>query len=297
MSKKSFQKIYVEITNICNLNCEFCPVDNRKKEYIAVEDFEYILSQIKDYTDLIALHVKGEPLIHPELERILNSCEKFGLKVNITTNGTRINELKEVLVKSKAVRQINVSVHSINENEFFLEDDRDNYLEDVLEASNFILNNSDIIISYRLWNIDSLERNDVNDKIFEHFSKEYDRPNLKEETRQNMFVKLSENCFLNQDFEFKWPDINDDVRGLIGKCWGLKKQIAILVSGDVVPCCLDQNAVISLGNIFDEPLEKILNSELATNIKNGFDNNKLVHPLCQRCEYIQKFEKNMDIDN
>ena len=291
MDKKQFQKIYVEITNICNLNCKFCPVDNRKKEYIAYEDFEYVLSQIKDYTDLIALHVKGEPLLHPDLKRLLDSCDKFGLKVNLTTNGTRINELRDILVSSKALRQINISIHSINENEYFLEDDKDNYLEDVLEASNYILNNSDIIISYRLWNINSLEENDVNNQIFEYFSRKYDMPNLKEEAKKNLFVKLEENCFINQDFEFKWPDMNDDIRSTSGKCWGLKKQIAILVAGDVVPCCLDQNGVIKLGNIYDEPLEKIINSDLAIRVRNGFDENKLVHPLCQRCEYIQKFEQ------
>ena len=290
MEKKKFQKIYVEITNICNLNCKFCPVDNRKKEYIAAEDFEYVLSQIKDYTDLIALHVKGEPLVHPDLEKLLLLCEKYDIKVNITTNGTRINELRELLAKSKAVRQINVSIHSINENEFFLEDDRDNYLEDVLEASNYILNNSNIIISYRLWNLNSLEENEANYKILNYLSNKYNRPDLIDEAKKNMFVKLDENCFLNQDFEFKWPDINDEIISEVGKCWGQKKQIAILVNGEVVPCCLDQNGIISLGNIYDDSLEKILTSDLAEKIKRGFDENKLIHPLCQRCEYIQKFK-------
>jgi len=113
---EKFKKIYVEITNICNLKCNFCPDTNREKRFMPVENFAIIVNKIKDYTGLIALHVKGEPLMHPELKAILDICDKNNLKVNITTNGTLLYKNKEILASSNALRQLNISVHSLSQN-------------------------------------------------------------------------------------------------------------------------------------------------------------------------------------
>ena len=102
-------------------------------------------------------------------------------------------------------------------------------------------------------------------------------------------MKLSENVFLNQDIKFVWPNINGEIISEVGKCYGLKKQIAILVNGDVVPCCLDTDGDIVLGNIFNNTLEEILNSEKSKKIVDGFNNNKLIEELCKRCDFIKKF--------
>ena len=117
MEKKRFKKIYIEITNSCNLKCSFCPEGKRIKEFISVENFEIIINQIKPYTNLIALHVKGEPLLHPKLKEILDICEKENILVNITTNATLLEKNKDILISSKAVRQLNLSLHSITKNE------------------------------------------------------------------------------------------------------------------------------------------------------------------------------------
>ena len=62
-----FKKIYIEITNVCNLNCKFCPPTKRAKEFMALDQFEIIIKQIHNETNLVALHVKGEPLLHPPI--------------------------------------------------------------------------------------------------------------------------------------------------------------------------------------------------------------------------------------
>ena len=85
---KKNKKIYIEITNNCNLNCSFCPKTKRTKEYMSIENYEEILKKINNYTDYIYLHVKGEPLLHPKIIDIIKLSEKYNLKVNLTTNGS-----------------------------------------------------------------------------------------------------------------------------------------------------------------------------------------------------------------
>lgn len=287
---KKFQKVYIEITNICNLRCDFCPLENRPKESMCPEDFEYVAKQVCNYTDLITLHVKGEPLIHPCLKEILDICEKYNLMVNITTNGTLFEDTLEILLNSKAVRQINVSLHSITQN---INNDTYNvntYLDNVLKYTKMILDKTNIIISYRLWNLEKLEQNEENKEILSKIEDFYSIDNLYDRAKKESYVKLAERAFLNQDIEFTWPNINGKVISEEGKCWGLRNQIAILVDGTVVPCCLDQDGIINLGNVFDEKLDDILNSELATKIVKGFENRKLEHELCKRCGFRTKFD-------
>ena len=85
---KKYRKIYIEITNKCNLNCSFCSKVLKPKRDMTLEEFDNILSKIKDYTDYIYLHVKGEPLLHKDIIKYINKANEYNLKVNLTTNGT-----------------------------------------------------------------------------------------------------------------------------------------------------------------------------------------------------------------
>jgi len=279
-----FKKIYIEITNICNLKCKFCPETNRKKEFMSVENFEEIIKKIHKYTNLVCLHVKGEPLLHPDLEDILKILEKYNLQVNITTNGTLIKENLQILKNSKSVRQVNFSIHSIMQNDSL---DK-NYLQDIFECVDQ-LNNT--IVSYRLWNLKTIKENDINNEIIEEIENYYNIQNLKQELMQNEFLKVKENIFINQDKEFVWPNINN--QGIIekGRCLALKEQIAILVDGTVVPCCLDNNGDIPLGNILVESLEEILNKSKTLSIKKNFENGIITCNLCKTCGFLKRLEK------
>ena len=84
---KKFKKMYIEITNICNLNCIFCPKTLRKPKFMSCDEFKIIADKLKNYGDYIYLHVLGEPLLHPDIEKILSISESFNFKVIITTNG------------------------------------------------------------------------------------------------------------------------------------------------------------------------------------------------------------------
>jgi len=291
MEKKRFKKVYIEITNICNLKCSFCPEGKRKKEFIEESKFEHIIKQIKEYTNLITLHVKGEPLLHPNLRELLKICEDNNILVNITTNATLLEKKIDVLIESKAIRQINLSLHSITKNENIEEYDFNKYIESCIKTSNKILEMSNIIISYRLWNLENIEENNENIEILKKLEKVYKLNNLVQRAQKELFVKLNNNCFLNQDFEFVWPSLENEIISEEGSCLGLRNQVAILVNGDVVPCCLDENGEIKLGNIFEENFENIINSEYSKKIIKGFEENKILHNLCKRCGYRSKFIK------
>lgn len=289
MKEKRFQKIYVEITNICNLKCTFCPDTKREKRFIEIDKFEKIIERIKLYTNLIYLHVKGEPLLHPQLKHILQICEDNGISVNITTNATLLHKNVETILQSKAIRQMNLSLHSINQNEINEIYNSKSYLETVLKTVKIISKKTNILISFRLWNIDKIGANDKNIEIIEALEKEYNIDNLMEKTKQCRYVKLDNKVYLNQDRQFIWPNLNLNIISETGKCFGLRNQIAILVNGDIVPCCLDQEADIKLGNIFENTIEEVLSKNISKEIIQGFEAHKLINPLCKRCGFRTKF--------
>ena len=261
---KRFKKIYVEITNICNLNCSFCSKDKRTKKELTLEEFEIILKKIDNYTDYLYLHVKGEPLLHSKFEGILNLCKKYNKKVNITTNGTLLNKQIDILLNS-CVRQVNISLHG------FIKDD----INDILKCSK-LLSDKGIYVVFRFW-VYNNKQNKLIDEISKYFNVELD----------NDFnnIKVIDNVYINKDEEFIWPSLANKFEREKGTCLGLKTHIAILSNGTVVPCCLDSSGVINLGNIFEEDLDIILNKDRTKKIINSFNNNKLCEKLCQKCGF------------
>ena len=266
---KKFKKIYIEITNICNLNCSFCSIDNREKKSITKEHFEEILKKINNYTDYIYLHVKGEPLTYPNLKDLLDIAEKYNKQVNITTNGTLLKDKKELL-KHPSIRQINISLHS--------ENNKDNYLEDIIETIEELKNK---IIILRFW---------VNNKSTRYVDKLKSYYKISTEPGDN-HIKLRDNLYLDKGEEFIWPDLDNDYNSE-GTCYALKDQLAILVDGTVVPCCLDSKGIINLGNIYEDDLEKIINSKRYQDMKIGFQNRKCSEELCKRCSFKDRLEIN-----
>jgi radical SAM protein with 4Fe4S-binding SPASM domain len=77
--------------------------------------------------------------------------------------------------------------------------------------------------------------------------------------------------------------------GESGFCLGLREQFAVLADGTVVPCCLDRNADMALGNIFKQPINDILEGERARRIVDGFSKRQIAEELCRKCSYRQRF--------
>ena len=275
-----FSKIYIEITNICNLDCSFCSKNLLSKKEMSVIEFEIAIKKIKNYTDSIYLHVKGEPLIYSRLDEILEICDKNNMKVCITTNGTLLKQKKNILLKHH-IKQINVSLHS--------ENNYPNYFENVFNTCDELRKNTTII--YRIWTLKNMNLDKISTNIVEKIIDYY---KIDEETiykiKHDKNIKLNNNLYLDKDYKFDWPILNN-VKDDFGTCKGTITHIAILSNGEVVPCCLDSNGVVNLGNIFDNSMDDIINSELFKKINNGFKNQKLVTELCKSCTYRKRFDK------
>ena len=276
-----FKKIYVEITNICNLNCSFCSIDNREKRELSLQEFDTILDKIRHHTSTIYLHVKGEPLLHSNFDKILDITKKYNIKVKITTNGTLLKQRTDILQKYDNIRQINISLHS--------ENNLKNYFENVFKSCDIL--SKKIPIVYRIWLLDNYNLDKLSTLIVEKIINYYQLDNnFKEKVLKEKNIKIKDNIYLDKDNEFIWPEKENEKDEDYGTCLGTRSHIAILSNGDIVPCCLDSKGILKLGNIFEDNLENILESGLFKEINNGFRNNKLVCNLCKNCNYRkQKF--------
>ncbi len=286
---KKFKKVYIEITNVCNLSCNFCPKTSRKLKFIGKESFEHIVKNIRPYTEHVYFHLMGEPFLNKELGHFLEISKENQLKVNITTNGTLISEVKDILINAQALRQVNISLHSFEANEEQI--DFNEYINNIINFVKEATEKTNIICSLRLWNLDTKYNasNNLNIDIFELLEQEFElNCDLKECLKEKNSFKLKNNVYISMGEKFKWPSLNEEELGERAFCYGLRDQIGILVDGTVVPCCLDSEGSIPLGNIFDSSLEEILNSKRANEIYDGFSGRKAVEELCKRCGFINR---------
>ena len=248
-----YKKIYLEITNACNLNCPFCIGNIRKKEFITIDNYKVILNKIKNYTKYLYLHVSGEPLLHPNINDLINIASK-DFFINITTNGYLIDKIKD----NQHIRQINISLHSFHPDNISLE----KYLDNIINVINKLHRNT--YFSLRFW-----VNNKYNQEIIDYLSTK-----LNKSIKLENGFKIIDNVFISISNEFIWPELKNNFVTKNGKCYALKDHIGILVNGDIVPCCLDVNGVINLGNIYNTNLEDVINSNRYRNMLNEFKNNK-----------------------
>ncbi|AWK52481.1 radical SAM protein [Clostridium beijerinckii] len=286
---KKFKKVYIEITNVCNLSCNFCPKTARKLKSMDKESFDHIIKNIKPYTDYVYFHLMGEPFLNKELKNFLEISKENQLKVNITSNGTLIREVKDTLLNAPALRQVNISLHSFEANEEQI--DFNEYINNIINFVKEATENTNIICSLRLWNLDTRysANNNMNIDIFKLLEQEFKIDcDLKESLKEKNSFKLKNNVYISMGEKFKWPSLKEEELGERAFCYGLRDQIGILVDGTVVPCCLDSEGSISLGNIFENTLDEILNSKRAKDIYNGFSGRKAVEELCKRCGFTNR---------
>ncbi len=294
---KKFKKFYIEITSVCNLACSFCPQTKRQSNFIKVDAFTKILDEIKPHTDYIYYHVKGEPLLHPKIDELLDLSHERGFKVNITTNGTLINKAKSKILLKPALRQMNFSLHSFDGHEeagYEGAVDKEEYLANILSFVREATEQTKVLVSFRLWNLEqdnttNLQKN-KNRRILEMLEQEFQLDyKIEEKFVRGKGLKLAEHVYLNQEHEFKWPDLKEAEDEGKGFCHALRNQAAILVDGTVVPCCLDGEGVINLGNINNTPFSEIVEGERANKLFDGFSRREVVEELCKKCGYRQRF--------
>lgn len=292
MKKKRFQKIYIEIINRCNLSCSFCPTSDRPARMMSVDEFAKIAAQVTPFTDYICLHVKGEPLMHPWLGDILAIAHQNGLNVNLTTNAVLLPEKHQLLLGETAPRQISLSLHSFDANTMHTRDFR-SYLENAIDFARTFTMTTPGYISFRLWNLDGTAKADQrlrNQFILEALEQAYHLAQPIDAYVGKVHGNtIAPHTYVNFDQLFEWPDEHASDYGFNGTCHGLRHQLAILADGQVVPCCLDHNGHLALGNIFKESLDTILRKEKSLRIIEDFRSHHIHENLCRRCGYRTRF--------
>ena len=275
---KKYSRAYVEITNICNRSCSFCPGTKRELRRMSEEEFAHVCEEILPFTDYIYFHVMGEPLTHPKLSDFIRFATKKGFKCAITTNGTLLDELGDELISS-GVYKVSLSVHSFEEDNAQKQQAYLKTLADFADKAS----RGGVLVVFRLWNLGYDEgRNDITlDFLKKRFSEVWSFGQRGARIRPKLHLEYGD--------RFDWPDIEAEEGGSRVFCYGLRDHFGILSDGRVIPCCLDREGEITLGNVYEKPLSEILATERAKNIKEGFDRREAVEELCRKCGYARRF--------
>jgi len=276
-----FKKIYIEITNSCNFSCSFCYKSKRTKRTLSVEEFRFICEKIQPFTKYIYLHVMGEPLLHPHFREIMQTATAFGFNTNITTNASLIEKQRAVL-NDFSPHQINISLHDLEEqvdlNQLSV------YLDRILSITNDLA--ATTYFNLRLWNRIEGKLNSFSDACLKHLSEKLDIDSsifTPENIKKG--IHLRKHIYLQTADRFDWPNEKALPSNKPKTCYALKDHIAILSDGSVVPCCIDADAHLLLGNIFTDELETMVKSQRALRIKNGFARKEAVEEFCKGCGF------------
>lgn len=276
------KRIYIEITNVCNLRCDFCPGTRRKVRFLSVEEFRRIVQKLRGQTKYLYFHVMGEPLLHPSLGEFLSIAGAEGFRVCLTTNGALLGEKTDLLLAAPTLHKLSVSLHSAEGNGL---EKLGGYLSAVWDST-LALSQAGTICALRLWNIGGAEAR--NGEIFDFLREKLGTHPLDLPQPRAGSWRLGERLYLERAEKFDWPDLAAEETGT-RFCLGLRDQAAVLCDGTVVPCCLDHEGDISLGNLLEQDLEEILASPRARAVYDGFSQGKPSEELCRRCGFAGRF--------
>ncbi len=273
-----YSRVYVEITNICNMRCSFCHGHSRPPRQMTQEEFSHILDQLTGRTGYIYYHLMGEPLTHPQLPAFLAMAKARGFRSVITTNGTLLHRHGQTLIDA-GIHKVSISMHS------FEKDDPAMHLEYIRRVAAFAdaAAAAGIIVVLRFWNNGcEEEKNAVAlTQLRQLLPGDW--------TENSRGIRVRDRLFVEWGERFQWPDKAAPIRGERYFCYGLRDHFGILCDGTVVPCCLDSDGVIPLGNIHRQDIGQILDSPRATAMVEGFSCQKATEELCRRCGYAQRF--------
>ena len=244
-----FRKVYVEISNLCNLSCRFCPGTKRQKRRMTEEEFASILPKLRPYTDYLYFHLLGEPLCHPLLNRFLELAGEQGFRVILTTNGTLLKKQQETLLSAPGLHKVNISLHAFEANDLAIT--FDDYLDGCFAYGKAAEGKK--LTVFRLWNQGGADQK--NEEILEKLHTAF--PGTWVQERPG--IRIGEKVYLEYGDKFDWPDLSAPSIGENGDCFchGMRDQFGVLVDGSVVPCCLDSEGIVTLGNLFESEIDAL----------------------------------------
>lgn len=272
IEEKMIDRCYIEITNTCNLDCHFCPKHQRKRRQLSAEEFDLLTDKVRGKVCFLYFHLMGEPLLHPLLPQFITMAREKGFKTVLTSNGTLLHRAMNLL--DTLPHKVQLSLHSHESN---ARGELSSYMEEVMNfATQAVAKGTCVVL--RLWNQGGMDKE--NELVMDYIAEYVPRP-WKE--RPDGF-RLCDNLYLEFDRKFEWPSANASSAKREVFCKALLKQIGVLSDGSLVPCCLDHNGDVVLGNLFHQSLEEILSSPRAQAMIEGFQHHTATEALCLNCE-------------
>ena len=317
------KRVHIELTNVCDFNCVFCPKSEMKRSYGYMETAlaKRIITEIKEnnISEKITFHVMGEPTLHRDFFEILSHARDLGMKVGLTTNGGGLGGKIGKQLLDYDLHQIDISLQTPDKKSFALRKagkmDFDTYLKGIFDFfSAYISKHTDTIFKFRFLNTrfpkKGLEKRkgpikvisstaELQDTFRYWAGRIYDILGLEPEKREKAMAGISKlsaykwnvveiypNLFFETYVLEDWGHAFDD--GSIkdawaGYCFGMRDHFSILYNGDVALCCIDFNGRTAIGNLHNSSLKEILSSDELGRIIEGFKKYRVIHPYCKKC--------------
>ena len=274
---------------------------------MTAQEFDLVTDRLRGRAIFLYFHLMGEPMLHPLLPDFIRMAREKGFNTVLTSNGTL--PLKAMRLLSSLPHKVQLSLHSHESNgKGILADYIDKVMQFAIPAAE-----QGTCVVLRLWNQGG--RESENEQVMQLLEKYVQKPWRE---RPDGY-RLCDNLYLEFDRKFEWPTTQEppsgspEGEGLLDSidpsnagfereevtknspprgsrrgaevfCKALHKQIGVLSDGSLVPCCMDHNGDIRLGNIFTQSLDEILNSPRAKAMVEGFRHHKATELLCRNCE-------------
>lgn len=313
----------MELTNICDFDCIFCPKSEMRRPYGYMDTAlaKHVLTEIgsNGICKKVTFHVMGEPTFHRDFFEILDHSQNEGLNIGLTTNGSRLGGDIGRRLLNYNLFQLDISLQTPDERSFILRNAGSKtfeaYISGILDFfSSYYANKRETIFKFRFLNtrfrkkgmekkigritvMSSAEelRNTFRrwaNLIYDIVGFEQDKRDIAMERIESLVpykwnvVEVCPNVYFETYVLDDWGHAfdNENIRGAwAGYCFGMRDHFSILYNGDVTLCCIDFDGNTKIGNLNKISLKEALSSDELGRIIDGFKRFRLVHPYCKRC--------------
>lgn len=272
INQKPTGQVCIETTSICNTKCSFCPHKNMEREKVIMDDKVFLRTMLEIKTmhiKNIGMYYFGEPLTDPKLDVRINMMKKeYPCYIQVISNGLGLNGEWIHKLLNTDLDEILISLDATDK-ESYEKVRKGSYAKVIANILNLVLtkqrlgkNKPKIILrtmvtkdnKKQVKRFTDIWKNDV-DEI------QYGRLH----NFSNTYVEAQQKHLINSPCLFLWS------------------QLIILSNGDVIPCCIDYEGKLKLGNIMNRPLKKIWNGDAMQYLRRQHLEGNYP-PLCKNCD-------------
>ncbi|MEL6139226.1 MAG: radical SAM/SPASM domain-containing protein [Cyanobacteria bacterium J06628_6] len=301
MAVTRLERIHLEVTNVCNFKCEFCPdaIMARKRGHMALPLLTQALDEIaeKKLAKVVAFHLMGEPLIYPHIFDAISLALGRRLNLHLTTNGSTFHLRPEHIQKlvSSGIPKVTISLQTPDPDTFIIRGappmlQPDKYFEGITSyvRANLAARDSNTRVHLKFLDttphpflvphkqmhvVEGKEqmRQELTSWAHRLLEKTADRPSdveiqqkiARHKPGRWQVIELTPKLALETFPLDSWGNVESDtvVPASFGYCNGTTDQAGILYDGTVVPCCKDYDGQIPLGNLNEHSLVDILDQQ------------------------------------